>query len=86
MQAKKGKVAACAATGLAEEVVSAKHLGAYAAQKIANLKAQIAIDNADIKTIQTAIASTSISDIYKLVLQATPSQAMVDPRGADGRS
>jgi len=71
VQAKKGKVAACAATGLAEEVVSAKHLGAYAAQKIANLKAQIAIDNADIKTIQTAIASTSISDIYKLVLQTT---------------
>jgi len=71
VQAKKGKVAACAANELAVEVVSAHHLGAYAAQKITNLKAQIAIDNADIKTIQTAIASPSISDIYKLVLQTT---------------
>jgi hypothetical protein len=51
--------------------VSTKHLGAYAAQKITNLKAQIAIDDADIKTITTAIASSSISDIYKLVLQTT---------------
>jgi Chain length determinant protein len=71
VQAKKGKLAACAANGLAAEVVSTKHLGAYAAQKITNLKAQIAIDDADIKTITTAIASSSISDIYKLVLQTT---------------
>jgi Chain length determinant protein len=71
VQAKKGKLAACAANGLAAEAVSTKHLGAYAAQKITNLKAQIAIDDADIKTITTAIASSSISDIYKLVLQTT---------------
>jgi capsular polysaccharide biosynthesis protein len=71
VQAKKAKLAACAANGLAEEVVSTKHLGAYAAQKITNLKAQIAIDDADIKTITSAISSSSISDIYKLVLQTT---------------
>src|SRR5213076_1107855 len=56
VQAKKGKVAACAANQLADEVV--QHLGTYPARKIANLRAQIAVDNADIKSIQAAIAST----------------------------
>lgn len=68
VQAKKGKVAACAANALAEEVVTAKHLGSYAAQKIANLNAQIAIDNADIKGIETAITNSSVSSTDKLVL------------------
>jgi hypothetical protein len=68
VQAKKGKVAACAANALAEQVVSSKHLGAYAAQKIANLNAQIAIDNADIKTIDTAISNSGVSSTDKLVL------------------
>ena len=44
VQSKKGKVAACAANGLAAEVV--KKLGVYPAAKIKNLKAQIALDNA----------------------------------------
>jgi capsular polysaccharide biosynthesis protein len=68
VQAKKGKVAACAANGLAEEVVSAKHLGSYAAQKIANLNALIALDNADIKRIDTAIGNSGVSSTDKLVL------------------
>jgi capsular polysaccharide biosynthesis protein len=68
VQAKKGKVAACAANALAEEVVTAKHLGSYAAQKIANLNAQIAIDNADIKGIETAITNSGVSSTDKLVL------------------
>jgi hypothetical protein len=68
VQAKKGKVASCAANALAEEVVSAKHLGAYAAQKIANLNAQIALDNADIKQVDSAIANAGISSTDKLVL------------------
>jgi capsular polysaccharide biosynthesis protein len=71
VQAKKGKVAACAANGLAEEVVSTKHLGSYAAQKIANLKAQIALDNAQIKSVETAIGSSSLSDALKLIVQTT---------------
>jgi hypothetical protein len=69
VQAKKGKLAACAANGLAQAVVTA--IGAYPAKKIANLKAQIAVDNADIKTIQAAIASPSISPTDKLILQTT---------------
>lgn len=67
VQAKKGKIAACAANGLANEVV--KKLGTYAANKIKNLEAHVAIDNADIKRIQAAIASSSISDTDKLILQ-----------------
>jgi uncharacterized protein involved in exopolysaccharide biosynthesis len=68
VQAKKGKVAACAANALAEQLVSANHLGSYAAQKIANLNAQIAIDNADIKGIETAITNSGVSSTDKLVL------------------
>jgi uncharacterized protein involved in exopolysaccharide biosynthesis len=67
VQAKKRKVAACAANGLADEVV--KNLGSYATQKIANLNAQIALDNAQIKAIQTAVADPSLSDTIKLILQ-----------------
>jgi hypothetical protein len=69
VQAKKGKLAACAANGLAQEVVD--NLGTYAARKIANLKAHIAFDNEDIKTIQTAIANPGITDTNKLILQTT---------------
>jgi capsular polysaccharide biosynthesis protein len=71
VQAKKGKVAACAANQLADEVVSAKHLGSYAAQKIANLETQIALDNAQIKSVETAISSGSFSDTIKLIVQTT---------------
>jgi hypothetical protein len=78
VQAKKGKVAACAANALAAEVVSAKHLGAYAAQKIANLKAQIALDDAQIKSVQTAISNASLSDTIKLILQTTLRSDQID--------
>ena len=71
VQAKKGKVAACAANQLADEVVSAKHLGGYAAQKIANLEAQIALDNAQIKAVQTAISSGGLSDTDRLIVSTT---------------
>jgi capsular polysaccharide biosynthesis protein len=71
VQSKKGKVAACAANQLAEEVVSAKHLGGYAAQKIANLKAQIALDNAQIKAVESAIGAPGLSDTIKLIVQTT---------------
>src|SRR5207245_1672577 len=65
VQTKKGKLAACAANGLAQEVV--KHLGAYPARKIANLSAIIAFDNQDIKTIQAAIANPGIPATDKLI-------------------
>ena len=69
VQAKKGKVAACAANALAEQVV--KNLGSYPARKIANLRAHIAFDNEDIRTIQAAIANPGISATDKLILQTT---------------
>ena len=71
VQAKKGKVAACAANALAAEVVSTKHLGSYAAEKIANLKAQIALDNAQIKAVQSAISSGGLSDTDRLIVSTT---------------
>lgn len=71
VQAKKGKVAACAANQLADEVVSTKHLGSYAAQKIANLEAQIALDNAQIKAVQAAISSGGLSDTDRLIVSTT---------------
>jgi uncharacterized protein involved in exopolysaccharide biosynthesis len=78
VQAKKGKVAACAANALAQQVVSPKHLGSYASQKIANLKAQIALDNAQIKSVQTAIGNGSLSDTIKLILQTTLRSDQID--------
>jgi len=69
VQSKKGKVAACAANGLADAVV--KKLGTYPANKIMNLEAHIAFDNEDIKMIQGAIANPNISDTDKLILQTT---------------
>ena len=70
VQAKKPRVAACVANQLAAEVVSAKHLGSYAAQKIANLRAQIALDNAQIESVKKTI-SGSDSDTIKLIVQTT---------------
>jgi len=69
VQSKKGKVAACAANGLA--IAAVKSLSTYPAAKIANLKAQIASDNADIKNITNAIAGGTVSDTEKLILQTT---------------
>ena len=69
VQSKKGKVAACAANGLAAAVV--KKIGTYPAAKIKNLQSHIAFDNQDIKTIQAAIANPNISDTDKLILQTT---------------
>jgi hypothetical protein len=69
VQSKKGKVAACAANGLAAAAV--KKLGTYPAAKIKNLESQVAFDNQEIKTIQAAIANPSISDTNKLILQTT---------------
>jgi len=71
VRSKKGKVAACAANQLAREVVSPKHLGAYAAEKIANLKAQIALDDAQIKAVETTINGSTSSDTIKLIVQTT---------------
>ena len=69
VQAKKAKVAQCAANQLAKLVVA--KLGTYAAGKIANFKAQIAADDKDIKTFTTAISDPTISTTDKLILLTT---------------
>jgi capsular polysaccharide biosynthesis protein len=69
VQAKKGKLAACAANALAQQVV--QKIGTYPARKIANFRAHLAFDNQDIKTIQAAIANPGISPTDKLILQTT---------------
>ena len=67
VQAKKGKVAACAANALAKVVVA--KIGTYPAQTIKTLEAHLAFDNQDIKTIESALANPNISDTNKLILQ-----------------
>jgi capsular polysaccharide biosynthesis protein len=69
VQAKKAKIAQCAANNLAKIVVS--KLGTYAAGKIANFEAEIAADESDIKSFQTAISNPGISSTDKLILQTT---------------
>lgn len=76
VQSKKGKVAACAAKGLALAVV--KGLGIYPAAKIANIKAQIASDDEGIKSIQQAIAGGTVSDTDKLILLQTLKSYQLD--------
>jgi hypothetical protein len=68
VQAKKGKVATCAANKLAAQVV--KLVGSYPAESIKILQEHIAFDDADIKSIESAIANPNISDTNKLLLQS----------------
>ncbi|MFL5941921.1 MAG: Wzz/FepE/Etk N-terminal domain-containing protein [Gaiellaceae bacterium] len=67
VQAKKRKIAECAANHLAN--VAATKLGTYAAGKIGTLSNEIATDDQYIKTLQTAIASPTVSTTDKLILQ-----------------
>ncbi len=69
VQAKKAKVAQCAANQLAQIVV--KKLGTYAEGKIGNFRSQISFDDKDIKAIQSAIANPSVSTTDKLILETT---------------
>ncbi len=69
VQAKRAKVAQCAANGLAN--AAGKRLGTYAVKKIEQLRKQIAFDNSDIKTIEAAIAGTTTSSTDKLILETT---------------
>jgi capsular polysaccharide biosynthesis protein len=67
VQTRKAKVAECAANQLAQEVVG--RVGKYADGKIANLKAEIAADQAAIALINKALDNPSISVTNKLLLQ-----------------
>ncbi len=66
VQARKAKLAECAANGLSQEAVN--RLGTYATGKIANLEAEITADRSAIATIQQATSNPSISSTDKLLL------------------
>jgi capsular polysaccharide biosynthesis protein len=78
VQARKGKVAACAANQLAQAVVSAKYLGKYSAAQIAILQAHIAFDNKDINSIEAAINGGSLDTDGKLILETNLRQDQLD--------
>jgi capsular polysaccharide biosynthesis protein len=67
VQAKKAKVAACAANGLAHKVVDKTSL--YAVRKINNFLSQIAADNKSIALITAGLASNQVSTTDKLIFQ-----------------
>lgn len=67
VQARKAKVASCAANGLARKVV--EKTSAFAERKIANFRSQIAADAKSIASIQAAIASSGVTTTDKLILQ-----------------
>jgi capsular polysaccharide biosynthesis protein len=67
VQARKAKVAACAANALA--AVALKKLGTFARAKISSFSNEIATDDQYIKTLQTAISSPTVSGTDKLILQ-----------------
>jgi capsular polysaccharide biosynthesis protein len=67
VQALKRKVAACAANGLAREVIV--KTSAFANQKIKNFSAQVASDEKQIRVIDHALRSASTNSTEKLVLE-----------------
>jgi capsular polysaccharide biosynthesis protein len=67
VQAKKAKVAACAANGLAHKIVDRTSL--YPVRKINNFLAEIEADNKSIQSINTRLASRQISTTDKLIYQ-----------------
>jgi capsular polysaccharide biosynthesis protein len=80
VQTKKKKLAACAATGLANQAVS--RLGPYPKAKIANLDAEIAADRKAIAAIQQATSDPSVSSTDKLVVGLTLRNYQVDENTA----
>jgi hypothetical protein len=67
VQAKKAKLAACAADGLARAVV--QRVSGYPDRKVANLEHQITADRQSINTIKQGIASAQVSTTDKLLFQ-----------------
>jgi capsular polysaccharide biosynthesis protein len=67
VQAKKRKIAECAANHLAR--ITVDKLGTFAKGKIASFTSEIATDNQYIKTLQAAITSPTVSTTDKLILQ-----------------
>ena len=69
VQAAKGKVAVCAANGLARAAVAG--LGAYPRAKIARYTSQVDYDKNEIKRLGTAIQNPNISTTDRLLLETT---------------
>jgi capsular polysaccharide biosynthesis protein len=76
VQAKKRRLAGCAANAIAREVVT--RTSAFANQKIANFSAQISGDELNIAQINPALTSGSLSATDKLVVQIRLAQAQSD--------
>jgi capsular polysaccharide biosynthesis protein len=76
VQAKKRRLASCAANAIVKEVVL--KTSAFANQKIANFSAQIASDERNIAQINQALESGSLSATDKLVVQIRLAQAQSD--------
>jgi capsular polysaccharide biosynthesis protein len=67
VQAKRAKVATCAANALARS--AAEGIGTYARAKIKNYESRIAFDTQSIKTIDAKIADPTVSETYKSFIQ-----------------
>jgi uncharacterized protein involved in exopolysaccharide biosynthesis len=67
VQATRGKVAACAANGLAEKVV--ERTSVYAVRKVNNFLSEIEADNKSIQAITAGLASNQVSTTDKLIFQ-----------------
>ena len=76
VQTKKRRVAACAANGIAREVID--RVSPFANQKIANFRAQIANDERTINAINQALQSGNLSPTDKLIIQLRLTQAQSD--------
>jgi capsular polysaccharide biosynthesis protein len=76
VQAKKRRLASCAANGLAREVVA--RVSAFANQKINNFRAQISADEKNITQINQALESGGLTPTDKLVVQIRLAQAQSD--------
>jgi hypothetical protein len=66
VQAKKAKIAQCAANGLSNSVV--RRLGTFANRKIAGLKKQLSSDNKEINQLDAAISGGTLSTTDKLFI------------------
>jgi capsular polysaccharide biosynthesis protein len=76
VQAKKRRVASCAANALAHAVID--RVSPFANQKIGNFSKQISTDEVKIAQINQALAGSSLSATDKLIIQIQLAQAQTD--------
>jgi capsular polysaccharide biosynthesis protein len=67
VKARKAKLAACAANGIAHKVVD--KVSGYATRKVGNLRRQISDDEKSINTIKSALANSQVSTTDRLLFQ-----------------